>query len=110
MVTPRAYSHSQARRQIWAVAAGLIYSHWSEGSELFLTYTAVQGNAGSLTHWVRPGIELESSWVLVNFLTAEPQRELHLFFFKWKLMFSIYLLIVYNEVILVISFKYTFIF
>ena len=26
------------------------------------------GNAGSLTHWVRPGIELVSSWILVKFL------------------------------------------
>ena len=78
-VTPRAYGHSQARGQIWAVASGLLYSHWNEGSELSLTYTTVQGNAGSLTHWVRPGIEPESSWVLVGFFTTEPQQELHLF-------------------------------
>ena len=31
--------------------------------------TAAQGNVGSLTHWVRPGIEPESSWILVWFLT-----------------------------------------
>ena len=78
-VTPRAYGRSQARGQIWAVASGLLYSHWNEGSELSLTYTTVQGNAGSLTHWVRPGIEPESSWVLVGFFTTEPQQELHLF-------------------------------
>ena len=33
-------------------------------------------NAGSLTHWARPGIQLASSWVLVVFFTAEPRREL----------------------------------
>ena len=32
-------------------------------------YTAACGNAGSLTHWARPGIKLESSWILVRFLT-----------------------------------------
>ena len=36
-----------------------------------VTYTIAHGNAGSLTHCVRPGIELVSSWVLVGFVTAE---------------------------------------
>ena len=30
------------------------------------------GNAGSLTHRVRPGIEPESSWILVRFVIIEP--------------------------------------
>ena len=30
-----------------------------------VTYTTAHGNAGSLTHWVRPGFEPESSWILV---------------------------------------------
>ena len=34
------------------------------------------GNTGSLTHWVRPGIEPTSSWILVRSFTAEPQWEL----------------------------------
>ena len=29
-----------------------------------------------LTHWARPGIELASSWILVRFVSAEPQCEL----------------------------------
>ena len=29
-------------------------------------------NAGSLTHCVRPGIEPTSSWMLVDFIAAEP--------------------------------------
>jgi len=47
-------------------------------SELQLpAYTIAHGNAGSLTHWVRPGIKLaSSSWTRVGFITAEPQWEL----------------------------------
>ena len=30
------------------------------------TYTTGHGNAGSLTHWARPGIEPASSWILVK--------------------------------------------
>ena len=39
-------------------------------------YTTAHSNAGSLTHWVRPGMEPASSWILVGFVTAEPQQEL----------------------------------
>ena len=37
------------------------------------TYTTAHGNTGSST---RPGTEAASSWILVRFITAEPQREL----------------------------------
>ena len=47
--------------QIWAASAA---------------YTTAHSNAGSLTHWGRPGIEPASSWILVRSITAEPQREL----------------------------------
>ena len=47
--------------QIWAASA---------------TYTTAHSNTGSLTHWVRPWIEPASSWILVGFVTAEPQRKL----------------------------------
>ena len=40
------------------------------------TYTIAHGNAGSLTHWVRPGIKATSSRILVRFVTTEPQWEL----------------------------------
>ena len=33
-------------------------------------------NAGSLTHWVKPGIEPESSWILAGFISTEPWQEL----------------------------------
>ena len=39
------------------------------------TSTRAHGNARSLTHWVRPGIEPASSWILVRFMSAA-QREL----------------------------------
>ena len=32
------------------------------------TYTTAQSYAGSLTHWVRPGIEPASSWILLGFV------------------------------------------
>ena len=33
-------------------------------------------NAGSLTHWTKPGIESTSSWLLVGVVSAEPRWEL----------------------------------
>ena len=49
-------------------------------SELqLLAYTTAQGNSGSLTHSVRPGIKPVSSWILVVFVNTEPQWELLVF-------------------------------
>ena len=71
---PAAYGGSQARGWIRAVAYTTATampdpSHVS-------AYTTAHGNTGSLTHWGRPGIESASSWILVGFASAEPQREL----------------------------------
>ena len=41
-----------------------------------VTYTEAHSHVGCLTHWERPGIEHESSWILVGFVTSEPQQEL----------------------------------
>ena len=61
-----------------ATAAGPRHSHSNVLSELRLWPTpTAQGNAGSLTHLARPGIEPESSWILVRLVSTEPQRELH---------------------------------
>ena len=38
-----------------------------------VTYTTAHSSAGSLTHWVSPGIELTSSWILVGFVSTVPQ-------------------------------------
>ena len=46
-----------------------------------LTYTTAHGNARSLTHWARPGIEPVSSWMLVRFSSPEPWWDLFFFFF-----------------------------
>ena len=43
-----------------------------------LAYTTAHGNTGSLTHRARPEIEPSSSWILVGFVTTEPQQELPL--------------------------------
>ena len=56
-----AYGNSQARGRIGAAAASLYHNH---------------SKAGSLTYWARPGIEPASSWILVGFVSDEPQREL----------------------------------
>ena len=56
------YGISQARGQIGATAASLYHSS--------------QQQAGSLTHWVRPGIEPASSWILVGFVSTVPQQKL----------------------------------
>jgi len=42
-----------------------------------VTYTTAHGNAGSLSHWVRPGIKPASSCMLFRFVSAEPWREFH---------------------------------
>ena len=41
-------------------------------------YTTAHSNAGSLTHWARPGIDPMSSWILVGFITSEPRWEFSL--------------------------------
>ena len=45
---------------------------WAESA----IYTTAHGNAGSSTHWVRPGMEPASSWMLVRYVSAEPQQKL----------------------------------
>ena len=74
---PTAYGSSQARGWIRAVDADVYpqpQQHWVWAASV--TYTTACGNAGSLTHWERPGTEPISSWILVGFITTEPQQEL----------------------------------
>ena len=74
---PRHIRRSQARGRIEAAAAGLHHSYSYAGSTLpSVTYTTAPSNSRSLTHWVRPGVEPESSCILVRFVIAEPQWEL----------------------------------
>ena len=55
---------------------------WAEYS----TYTTAH-NAGSLTHWTRPGIKPQTSWFLVGFISAVPRRELQEFLHLWIFLF-----------------------
>ena len=70
---PVAYRSFQFGGQIRAPAAGLC--HCNAGSNLRLQPTP-QLNAGSLTHWARPGIKPAASWILVRFVSTAPQWEL----------------------------------
>ena len=73
---PAAHGGSQARGRIGAAAASLHHSHSHTGSQLRLPpFGTAHGNAGSLTHWVRPGMEPASSWILVRCVTTEPWQE-----------------------------------
>ena len=67
---PEAHGSSQGKGQI----AGLCHSNriWV----MPVTYAMAHSNTGSLTYWERPGIKPVSSWILVGFVTAEPQWEL----------------------------------
>ena len=70
------YRSSQARAWIRAATAGLCHSHSNGIQAESATYTTAHSNGGSLTHWVMPGIEPTSSWILVGFISAVPQWEL----------------------------------
>ena len=78
--TPMAYGGSQARGPIRVAAADL---HQPQPKQrgiraASVNHTTAHGNVGSLAHWARPGIELETSWFLVGFVSAAPWRELRL--------------------------------
>ena len=40
-----------------------------------VTYTTAHGNAGPLTHWVRPGVEPKTSCFLVGLISAAPRQD-----------------------------------
>ena len=70
-------AHSQATGRIGAIATSLHHSQSNTLSEPHLQPTPqLTAMLDSLTHWVRPGIEPKSSWILVGFVTVEPQQEL----------------------------------
>ena len=72
------HGSSQARGQIRAAAAALHHSPLQHQIQaVSVTYAAACGNAGSLAYRARPGIKPAFSWILVGFVTTEPQWELH---------------------------------
>ena len=66
-----AYRSSWARGWIRAAGAGLCHSRSNARSKLCLQPTLhLKAILDPLTHWVKPGVEPESSWILVEFLTC----------------------------------------
>ena len=62
------YGGSQARGPIGAIATSLCHSHSNvDLSHVFNLHHSSQQHR-SITHWVRPGIEPASSWILVQFV------------------------------------------
>ena len=71
--TPVAYGHSQAWGWIEATAAATAIA--IRDLSCTASYTTAHGNAGSLTHRARSGIEPASSWILVDlFIKLENWR------------------------------------
>ena len=62
-----------------------------------VTYTTAHGNAGSLTHWARPGIEPATSWFLVGFVSAVQWWELQYFLFKFIFIYVFFCLSVFTR-------------
>ena len=58
-----------------------------------VTDTTAHSNARSLTYRAGPGIQPASSWILVGFVTTEPQGELSFLFFF--LSFFLFFLFIY---------------
>ena len=78
--TLMAYGSSQARGRTGTTAISLHNYTTATATQIWAasaTYTTAHSNAWSLTHWARSGIELSSLWLLVGFITTEPQHELH---------------------------------
>ena len=76
--THATYGGSQARSVIRATAASLCHSHSNARSKpcLWPVPQLTHSNAGSLTHWVKPGIKPATSWLLVGLVSAVPWQEL----------------------------------
>ena len=64
---PTAYGGSQARGRI---SCPTLQPQQHQIRAMSVTYTTAHGSTSSLTHWVRPGIEPVSSWMLVRFINC----------------------------------------
>ena len=76
------WGSSQSRGQIRAVALAYTTATAMPYPGSSVTYTTAHLNAGSPTHWSRPGIESEFSWILVRFVSTEPHGNAQLRNFK----------------------------
>ena len=74
MAVPMACGGSQTRGPVGAqLPAYATATATKDLSRVCATYTTAHGNAGSLTHSTRPGIEPATSWFLVGFISAAPR-------------------------------------
>ena len=65
-----------------------------------LAYSTAHGNAGSLTHWARPGIEPATSWFLVGFINHWATKGTPPFLIQSKFLYTNltkYILHLYSE-------------
>ena len=82
MEVPRLRVKSELQMPVYSTATAM------RDPSCIFCYPTAWGNARSLTHWARPGIEPWSSWILVRFISAEPWQELLLvgFLTPWATM------------------------
>ena len=77
LAMPAACGNSQARDWTEAVATDLCHSHSNIGSEPhLLPIPQLTATLDPLTYWAKPESQLPYSWILVRFITSEPQWEL----------------------------------
>ena len=69
---PSAYGSSQAKGRMRATA--------TPDPSTSAAYTIAHSITRCLTHWARRGIKPVSSWILIGFVTIEPQQELPLLY------------------------------
>ena len=73
MEVPRVGVECELQLPAYATATTMPDPSWS------VTCTASLGNVGSLTNWEGPRIKPASSWIVVGFITTDPQWILHIF-------------------------------
>ena len=81
--SPAAYRSSQARCRIGAVATTQSNSN-ARSQPCLLPTPQLTAMPDPLTHWARPGLEPAFSWILVQFITAEPRGERPEYAYSWK--------------------------
>ena len=105
MAIPAAYGSSQARQGLnWSCRCSCppTPQPQQQGMQaMSVTYITAHSNARSLTHWERLEIEPVSSWILVGFVSIEPQWKL-LQKFSWLLPHIYFLYKLWNHFSLVL--------
>ena len=77
MNVPRVGVESELQLLAYATTTTTTTATAMSDMSISATYTTPCSNGRSLTYWAGPGIEPTPSWMLVSFISAEPQWELH---------------------------------